>query len=1176
MRILELQLKAFGPFTDKNLDLSANGLQIIYGLNGAGKSCSLRALQGLLFGIDPKSNDDFIHNSKKLRIGGRLQHADGTTIEILRRKGNKNTLMGPDENPVADDLLDRFLAGVTSEAFGMMFGIDHDGLIRGADILLKGGGELGNSLFAAALGGADPNALLRELDAQAEALFKPRGQNQAINKAVSEYNEARRRVSEYSVLTLNWSVQDRTLSKARVDREGLQRQIDELVLGRKGLERLQRLWPPVSKRRARLAQLELLKHVVVLPPDFSDIRKAALAALGSARAAKEEAEVELEQLSLEKAAIHVPKAILESSEAINALNQRFGSHRKANQDLAKLHGNRQQLEADTDALLKELPADVQDHAKQQRIPVDRRTRLQALGTKEEALRSALLHANKNLAKATKQLASAREEYGALPPESGGEILRGALDRALKLGDIVQSHRKVLAAVRLEEEQSVLELKRLSLWDRSLEVLEQLAVPSRESLDRFESILQNQNAKSERIREQIRKSETELAEIESQLEELKLSGQVPIEDDLRSARERREQGWQLIRRAWLEGQDVTVEAKEYGNGSELPVAFEEKVTLADEIADRLRREADRVAGRAALLARRNRNLEVLTQLSAEQQNLTQDSAKDRSNWISLWTPTEIEPQSPREMRTWLDQRDRLVQRADRLRTLRHDAEGLQEQIVKYSAELTDALRTTALVEANSNEDFNTLLDRARSVVYAQDQAEARRREVHKSIGRFDGELETARLEQKQVEAETDEWNRSWMELLQSIGFPQMGGVEAIALMMKLEELFSKTSELKSTRQRIESIERDAAQFEKDVRTVAENVAPESLTLPLDRIVAHLVSRLTKAQTDRVELDGLEKRIQDKDTLVRRSAKTIEDATRQLATLCSQAGCADQQQLLAAEERSTEVLDVRKEIKALEETIREMGHAVDIEPIIQEVLSIDPDSLPPRIAELNTKISELEEARTAVDQTIGAAKIELSKIDGTSTAAVEAERAQSIMAGARESVERYMRLRLASAILRREIENYRVRNQGPLLTRAQELFSALTLQTFTSLTTEYDEEEDLPKLKAIRANGEIVATDGLSDGTRDQLYLALRLASLEQYLQVNEPMPFIVDDILIRFDDDRAAATLNVIAELSKKTQVLFFTHHGRLVDLAKSVKTVPVSVYYLDSASGIRTATTGSA
>ncbi len=49
-----------------------------------------------------------------------------------------------------------------------------------------------------------------------------------------------------------------------------------------------------------------------------------------------------------------------------------------------------------------------------------------------------------------------------------------------------------------------------------------------------------------------------------------------------------------------------------------------------------------------------------------------------------------------------------------------------------------------------------------------------------------------------------------------------------------------------------------------------------------------------------------------------------------------------------------------------------------------------------------------------------------------------------------------------------------------------------------------------------------------------------------------MPFIVDDILVNFDDQRVAATLGTLAELSKKTQVLFFTHHERLVELAQGV------------------------
>jgi len=74
--------------------------------------------------------------------------------------------------------------------------------------------------------------------------------------------------------------------------------------------------------------------------------------------------------------------------------------------------------------------------------------------------------------------------------------------------------------------------------------------------------------------------------------------------------------------------------------------------------------------------------------------------------------------------------------------------------------------------------------------------------------------------------------------------------------------------------------------------------------------------------------------------------------------------------------------------------------------------------------------------------------------------------------------------------------------------------------------------------------------MSDGSCDQLYLALRLASLEAYLDTHEPMPFIVDDILLNFDNDRAVAALKALAELSRHTQVIFFTHHEHLVEIAK--------------------------
>ena len=129
---------------------------------------------------------------------------------------------------------------------------------------------------------------------------------------------------------------------------------------------------------------------------------------------------------------------------------------------------------------------------------------------------------------------------------------------------------------------------------------------------------------------------------------------------------------------------------------------------------------------------------------------------------------------------------------------------------------------------------------------------------------------------------------------------------------------------------------------------------------------------------------------------------------------------------------------------------------------------------------------------------------------------AEQAQNEAARIIDKSRRYACLCLASAVLRQGIERYREANQGPILQRAGEMFAALTLGSFAGLRSDFG-DGDNPILLGERPSGEAVGVEAMSDGTRDQLYLSLRLSCLEKILDDQEPLPFIVDDILINFDN-----------------------------------------------------------
>ena len=78
----------------------------------------------------------------------------------------------------------------------------------------------------------------------------------------------------------------------------------------------------------------------------------------------------------------------------------------------------------------------------------------------------------------------------------------------------------------------------------------------------------------------------------------------------------------------------------------------------------------------------------------------------------------------------------------------------------------------------------------------------------------------------------------------------------------------------------------------------------------------------------------------------------------------------------------------------------------------------------------------------------------------------------------------------------------------------------------------------------------AVADLSEGERDQLFLALRLAAIEDHVTTAQPLPFVCDDILQTFDDDRAMAAMQALIQLSESVQVILLSHHRHLAVLGQ--------------------------
>lgn len=1154
MRIQELNLAAFGPFTDRVLAFDEVGLHIVYGPNEAGKSSALRGLKALLYGIDERTLDNFLHANDKLRIHGFLRTADGHDLTFVRRKGRKNTLLTPEGEALDEQVLAPFLQGVTPELFETLFGIDHQALVRGGQEILEQKGEVGQALFSAALGSHALHAVLAELDDTAKNLFLPAGSKPVINSAIRSHTDLRAEIRKCSLSSREWDEYRRALGRTTKELEKIQSELTDNRIEVTRLQRIQRVLPKLARRRELFHELELLGDVVILPTDFSDRRQKAVNALETALTIVGKATPRLEGLQKQLAGLSTNQALLDQTENIEDLHARLGGHRKALQDRPHLEVEVLQLLTEAESILKEIRPDLELKDIEQLRPVlAKRQHIADLGSKDAVLNARVEQAEFSLRETDKRLKAARKERDAIPESGSTDALHRAIAAARRQGELdalIQSTQSQLASLQAE---CVTDLSRLTFWVGELADVAGLRLPNRESIRRFEEGYDELSKRFQRLDEKIGEIIGSLQDTSQRLDEIERVGEVPTEAALINARSERDAVWQLLRRQWVDGEDVSAEASEQQSEGTLPDAFENHLAGADEVSDRLRREADRVHALASLQAKQEGGQrqadEIVEQLEAAKAEKVQLDA----DWEALWAPCQIVPRSPREMRAWVDEFERLRDQVGQLDLLRRKVTELEHHRVTHIQRLNEQL--TGLGRGSStSEELETVLLECETFASQLDESKRKLDALSKEVKDREADVESLGEEHRLASEALEAWKAQWTEQMQSLGLrSETSPLEVDDFIENVRALFSKQGEAGKLRIRINAIDEDVAVFRSEAEAMVAAIAPELSDLPADDAVVRLNALLSENRSRQTKRQQIEEQIEQATQEIQDSNASIKTMTDRLNALSVEAKCDDHHQLEAAERRSADYLRIKAAIDSIEQELLEAGEGGTVAELEAQAEGVDPDSLPGRITELTNKIEDdLEPRRTELAETKGRETKELELMDGSDQAAVLADQAQAILASIRSDAERYIHVKLAGKILRDQIERYRQENQGPLVKRASEHFSALTLGSFDGLMTDFNEKDE-PILAGIRPGGEHVTVEGMSSGTRDQLYLALRLASLEKYMETSEPMPFIVDDILVDFDDARSQAALNALAELAEKTQTILFTHHSRVVEQSKQLK-----------------------
>ncbi|MEO7160340.1 MAG: AAA family ATPase [Polaromonas sp.] len=1182
MKISKLFLKAFGPFTNATLDFSGPaGLHLIYGPNEAGKSSALRAITDLRYGIPVRSKDDFVHEFKDMLLAGCFEDVAGRSVGLARRKGNKDPLMSADPAtgapltgfPVSPEVLLALTGGVAREQFETMYGLNSSHLRKGGQMLIQGEGELGAALFEASTGSAGIKAMLQTLQTDAKKYFVPKGQLPILNEAARQLDDARQRYKQAVTKPDQWKalkrVHEEAKSRLAVVRDQLTGQRRRLA----ELTELRAVEPLLRELDLAEGQWAEVQCHVALPADTRERRLAALQQKARSQAALTEADEALGECRHALLALNIEPLLLTHAPAIDRLEADLSLVRRE-RDL------RLKLQASTD-----------DEAAQLMLQAQRMT--QAGKTIEsldaffshtpsaaeqaeieralevfQALTLDLQHVQARLSVSGRKLAQLQREVIDEPAPQLQQTLSLALGQAQSLGDAEKRLAELSAGLNTEQRKLDRSLTDLGLESfGQLTVSRWLAAAEIDAYERERSEWRKQAALSESKREQL---QTDLAAQQRRSKGLAASGEVVSADTLRHARARRDEDWQMIRTVFIDPKKRTDQAlsgqmpgRALPDSPDLSEKFEHAQAQADRQADLLREGARRAAEVAECEQRIAEMRQALAALQTTQAAQAHSLSALDQHWHQTLSRLEIPAGTAATVREWLSLRQAALERHERLEQAKHAQALLAQQMAAASKHLLATLAALghtlpdglhaldALIALGTAADRDMVATRAAMQRRAIDMA-GLAQEVQADQARA---AELAHL----LQARQGTLDEHCLHLY-------LGkGVVAETIKARLAELQRWVNDCQrhvGHLQQLKEMKASEAAAENSAHALGQ-LLQEPVWQHLDAWVDGLVQRLSQSREAAAMKVSLERSEAEEIKRQQRALSDLDGAVKMLEALAQQAGVQHADELPEAETHSERRRSVMARLEELKDQLARTSPK-NAAILRAELADLDSVAIDLEKQTCSAGIERLEsEEKVAIDVE-QVARAALAQVDTSDEAAQAREEMEAAIARYRAGVRPWAQLKLAEALLGEALRRHREKAQGPVVALAGDYFRLMTGGRFIRLLV--DADSDVPLLLAQPAQGKPMDISALSEGTADQLYLALRLAALQVQRKPERMMPLVLDDVLMTADDERAAHMLRALEKFSANAQVLVFTHHSHLLDIAsRTVAQNGLRVHRLESA-----------
>lgn len=396
-----------------------------------------------------------------------------------------------------------------------------------------------------------------------------------------------------------------------------------------------------------------------------------------------------------------------------------------------------------------------------------------------------------------------------------------------------------------------------------------------------------------------------------------------------------------------------------------------------------------------------------------------------------------------------------------------------------------------------------------------------------------ELNELQEQEKQLKEEYNDYLENELQL-----FGKLSPEAAMDILRSIKELKEKITErdelvVKTEKDRLPFI----TEFEEKTNSLSALIQADT-TDSIEELARQIKSEYDKSKSDFERKSRLNEELERKKRKLHASEEELKEIQLETKNLISSFDANDAEDFRKKyddDQRVRDLLNRKEEAVKTIETIAGFGKSVEV---IEYLATVEKDAIKEGLREKENSISELEAELSQKNKELGGKKTEKEQLEGESEQAGVMTELETDVQRLNNAYQDWLANKMALKILGEVKVRYEQEKQPAVIKNSGLYFRQITEGRYPKIRVLLDKKD----VSVFDEKEAVKKINQLSRGTKEQLLISLRLGFIEEYEKQSEPLPVVVDEVLVNFDPGRARQAAEILHDFGKKRQILIFTCH----------------------------------